>query len=244
MTAAVFAVAGVATAAAGAVGSSPEPNVAPSPTPDVVAAAADPEVIKVCVLAKGGTVRWVLPSTTTCRTGEVLRWWNVAGEKGDDGAEGAAGALGAAGPAGPVGAPGPAGAVGLMGPPGPAGPAGATGPSGPVGPSGPIGPSGSVGPSGSPGPSGSAGVGPTVTTESVVLTSSNYTPVPLANVEVNCTNSNAYAIGGIYTRDGGETATVTSVGRDSTFRYRWLFDVPNVPTAGDITLTVFCALYP
>ncbi|MEU4161918.1 hypothetical protein [Actinoplanes sp. NPDC026670] len=90
----------------------------------------DPEVVKVCIVAKTGAMRYMLANTTTCRRNEVLREWNVYGLRGETGPAGPAGAAGQTGPAGPAGPAGPTGAAGPVGAQGAMGLTGAAGAAG------------------------------------------------------------------------------------------------------------------
>jgi hypothetical protein len=165
----------------------------------------DPDVIKVCVMAKTGVIRWMLPSTTTCRKGEVLRQWNVYGLTGEAGPAGGTGAQGPAGPAGPTGS------SGSEGPAGPAGPIGPAGPTGPTGPAGPAGSSGSQGPQGLPGP-----------TTLYVTTASLGSTTP--SFSMPCIGPSAHAIYGYFKPATGETSTLTTSAQDttpSTWRFVW-----------------------
>jgi type VI protein secretion system component Hcp len=78
------------------------------------------DTIHACVKRFSGDTRIVRPGQS-CRIGEQLVVWNVAGPQGP------------AGPAGPQGSAGPQGPQGVDGTQGPAGPAGPEGPPGPPG---------------------------------------------------------------------------------------------------------------
>src|SRR5437762_3356760 len=116
-----------------------------------------------CVNAENGNVRIIDPTTTSCRTNEILISWNQTGTAGASGATGAAGtngATGATGVAGTNGATGPDGAIGATGPQGSTGANGTngnTGAQGPVGAAGAIGATGPLGATGAQGATGATG---------------------------------------------------------------------------------------
>jgi hypothetical protein len=112
-------------------------------------------VVGACV-QQDGRLR-ILGDAGSCRRGEVVLRWNLAGPKGDPGPAGVHGPAGPAGTPGDQGEEGPAGPIGSKGEPGPPGEAGATGPRGDVGPRGKSGLSGPTGAAGATGPRGSAG---------------------------------------------------------------------------------------
>ena len=82
-----------------------------------------------CVNAENGNVRIIDPTTTSCRTNEILVYWNQTGTAGASGATGVAGtngATGATGVAGANGAVGSSGAIESTGMPGDACESGST----------------------------------------------------------------------------------------------------------------------
>src|SRR5438034_4935443 len=95
-----------------------------------------------CVNAENGNVRIIDPTTTSCRTNEMLVYWNQTGTAGASGATGIAGTNGATGATGIAGANGASGIDGAIG---------ATGPQGNTGAQGALGNTGAQGNSGATG---------------------------------------------------------------------------------------------
>lgn len=183
-------------------------------------------VITGCYEKKGGELRLIDASTSTCKKSEELITWNQTGPQGPQGLQGIQGPKGDKGDTGPQG---------IQGPKGDKGDTGAQGLQGIQGPKGDTGAQGPQGPQGVPGVSG----------YSVLTVTRNYTANAIYALETSC-GAGRVAISGGYKFNNyfnGTTGTQIIEDRQETERTTDIWKFTTVLQGADDTVNfyVVCA---